>query len=181
MTEIETLRTAAQAVIDRWETPLWKDAPATAGYIAALRDALAAAHTEHHIDMVGRWYMVNRDGMATLCTDRADAEKEAADAQSVWPHMGPHRAVQLVEASFEAADVATAAAEGFRARDAEIAKLKGQRMVLCSLLRECLPVIEAMLQMPGDDDSDARLNGLAGRIMAAQEVIAEDQVKGGEL
>ncbi len=46
----------------------------------------------------GNWYMVNKDGMATLCTDRADAEKEAADAQSVWPHMGPHRAVQLVEA-----------------------------------------------------------------------------------
>lgn len=82
---------------------------------------------------------------------------------------------------FPPADMATAAADGYRASAAEVAKLRGQRMVLCSLLRECLPVIEAMLQMPGDDDSDARLNGLAGRIMAAQEVIAEDQVKGGEL
>ena len=69
---------------------------------------------------MGRWYMVNRDGMATLCTDRADAEKEAADAQSVWPHMGPHRAVRLVEASFEAADMATAAADGFRSAAAEV-------------------------------------------------------------
>jgi hypothetical protein len=69
---------------------------------------------------MGRWYMVNKDGMATLCTDRADAEKEAADAQSVWPHMGPHRAVQLVEASFEAADMATAAADGFRSAAAEV-------------------------------------------------------------
>ena len=42
--------------------------------------ALAAHHPERHIDMVGRWYMVNRDGMATLCADREDAEKEAADA-----------------------------------------------------------------------------------------------------
>ncbi len=42
---------------------------------------------------------------------------------------------------------------------AEVAKLRGQRMVLCSLLGECLPVIDAMLQMPGDDDSDAHLNG----------------------
>lgn len=41
-TQKPDLRTAAQAVIDHWETPLWKDAPATAGYIAALRDALAA-------------------------------------------------------------------------------------------------------------------------------------------
>ena len=77
-------------------------------------------------------------------------------------------------------DIATAAADGYRASAAEVAKLKGQRMVLCSLLRECLPVIDALLQMPGDDASDARLNGLAGRIMAALDAIAEDQVKGGE-
>ena len=129
---------------------------------------------------IGRWYMVNKMGMATLCMSKKDAEQEAADAQSFWPHMGPHRVVRLVDASFEAADMATAAADGFRARDAEVAKLKGQRMVLCSLLGECLPVIDALMQIPGDDDSDARLNGLAGRIMGALEAIAEDQVKGGE-
>ena len=33
------LRTAAQAVIDRWDTPLWKDVPATAEYIGRLRPA----------------------------------------------------------------------------------------------------------------------------------------------
>lgn len=129
---------------------------------------------------IGRWYMVNKDGMATLCTDRADAEKEAADAQSVWPHMGPHRAVQLVEASFEAADIATAAADGFRSAAAEVAKLRGQRMVLCSLLVECLPVIDALMQIPGDDDSDAHLNGLMTRAGDALVAIAEGQVKGGE-
>ena len=127
-----------------------------------------------------RWYMVNRDGMATLCVDRADAEKEAADAQRFWPHMGPHRAVRLVEASFDAADMATAAADGYRASAAEVAKLKDQRMMLCSLLREFLPVIEAVLKTPGDDDSDARLNRLAGRIRGALNALAEDQVKGGE-
>lgn len=126
------------------------------------------------------WYMVNRDGMATLCTDKADAEKEAADAQSVWPHMGPHRAVRLVEASFEAADIATAAADGFREGAAEMAKLRGQRMVLCSLLGECRPVIEALMQMPGDDASDAHLNGLLARVGDALVAIAEDRVKGGE-
>lgn len=196
----------------------------------------------------GRWYMVTQDGAATLCVDRADAEAEARKADREWPRNGPHRAVRLVEASFEAADIATAAADGFRdgasiaatwiaSKDqmpppgvrvfcgdvdsdrvgydcwagddfiwtpshwmhipefhaiqhqpigrvigsAEVAKLRGQRMVLCSLLGECLPVIDALMQIPSDDASDARLNGLAGRIMAAQEVIAEDQVKGGEL
>lgn len=68
-----------------------------------------------------RWYMVNRDGMATLCTDKADAEKEAADAQSVWPHMGPHRAVQLVEA----ADVEAMRA-GYAAARLEIASLQAR-------------------------------------------------------
>lgn len=36
------LREAAQAVVDRWDTPVWKDVPATAVYINALRAALEA-------------------------------------------------------------------------------------------------------------------------------------------
>ena len=70
----------------------------------------------------GRWYMVNKDGMATLCADEADAQREAADAQAIWPGMGPHSAVQLVDAGrasmqfpgFTAADMATPSAQGFR-------------------------------------------------------------------
>lgn len=37
----DELATAAQAVIDRWDTPLWKDVPATAEFINALRAAVA--------------------------------------------------------------------------------------------------------------------------------------------
>lgn len=36
----------AQAVVDRWETPLWKDAPATAGFIYDLRDAITQAQAQ---------------------------------------------------------------------------------------------------------------------------------------
>ena len=133
---------------------------------------------------IGRWYMVDKDGMATLCADQKDAEFEAKDADAAWPEFSPHRAVQLVEASFEAADMATAAADGFRdgvAHAAEtVAELRGQRAVLCSLLGECLPVIDALMQIPGDDDSDARLNWLAGRITGALNALAEERVKGGE-
>lgn len=39
------LREAAQAVVDRWDTPLWKDVPATAEYINRLRSALAEPET----------------------------------------------------------------------------------------------------------------------------------------
>jgi len=35
------LHKAAQALVDRWDTPLWKDAPHTGQYIDALRAALA--------------------------------------------------------------------------------------------------------------------------------------------
>ena len=38
--EVARLRLAAQAVVDRWDTPLWKDVPATAVYINALRKEL---------------------------------------------------------------------------------------------------------------------------------------------
>ena len=37
------LREAAQAVVDRWETPTWKDAEPTAAVIYRLRDILANA------------------------------------------------------------------------------------------------------------------------------------------
>lgn len=38
--ELEALRAAAQAVVDRWETPLWKDVEPTAVFIYKLRDAI---------------------------------------------------------------------------------------------------------------------------------------------
>ena len=113
----------------------------------------------------GNWYMVNRDGMATLCVDREDAEKEAANANLNWPkRLGPHRAVRLVESP----------------QFGDFFRLKGQRMVLCSLLGECRPVIDAMLQIPGDDASDAHLNGLLARVGDALVAIAEERVMGGE-
>ena len=37
---IAELEQAAQAVVDRWDTPSWKDVPATAEYINRLREAL---------------------------------------------------------------------------------------------------------------------------------------------
>ena len=65
--------------------------------------------TKQNDETQSRWYMVNKDGMVTLCADQADAEQVAKDAQEVWPHMGPHRAVQLSESAgawFTAADMA---------------------------------------------------------------------------
>lgn len=46
-----------------------------------------------------RWYSVTRDGAATLCVDEDDARQVASESDVAWPRMGPHRAVQLVDAS----------------------------------------------------------------------------------
>ncbi len=43
-----------------------------------------------------RWYSVNTIGMATLCRGEADARREAADADAMWPRHAPHVATQLV-------------------------------------------------------------------------------------
>jgi hypothetical protein len=44
-----------------------------------------------------RWYSLSREGIATLCTDEADARSAANHSNGAWPSAGPHRAVQLVE------------------------------------------------------------------------------------
>ena len=91
-----------------------------------------------------------------LCVGEQDALDESARADKEWPRNAPHRAVQLVEAS-------------------ELANALGTRKVLWNLLGECLTVIDALMQIPGDDDGDARLNGLAGRINDASTAVqAED-------
>jgi hypothetical protein len=42
----DRLAVAARAVVDRWETPLWKDAPHTGQFIRALADALDALNAK---------------------------------------------------------------------------------------------------------------------------------------
>ena len=42
----DELLAAAESVVERWETPLWKDVPATADYIARLRQAVEAVKEE---------------------------------------------------------------------------------------------------------------------------------------
>ena len=62
----------------------------------------AADHFPDAGQMVpARWYMVDKIGMATLCSNRADAEQEAKDATLCYPHMAPHRAVLLAPGACE--------------------------------------------------------------------------------
>ena len=43
------------------------------------------------------WYCIGKDGIATLCADKDDAEQSAKLASLDWPNNAPYRAVQLVE------------------------------------------------------------------------------------
>ena len=54
------------------------------------------------------WYALAADGMATLCVDRDDAEKTAADSEKEWPNCGPFRAVQLYTAPPQGAPITDA-------------------------------------------------------------------------
>ena len=66
------------------------------------------------------------------------------------------------------------------AAHAQLANALGTRKVLWNLLGECLPVIDALMQLPGDDDSDAHLNSLAGRINDARTVVQAEELPASE-
>jgi len=107
---------AAQAVIDRWKTPLWKDVPATGNYINALRDALEAARstltppdTKGALDDTKepfRWMAMFNDGTGQVFKTKSGAEVYAEKAWSkceVFPIYRaaltrPSREKQLLEA-----------------------------------------------------------------------------------
>ena len=112
----------------------------------------AMDHFRDATKMMGRWYMVTHDGVATLCEDRRDAEEEAKDADMAWPHSGPHRAVQLVEAStagFTAADMATASAQGFKDGAASVAASAASEPV-ASAHRDTLAMLNSGQVRPWD-------------------------------
>lgn len=53
-----------------------------------------------------RWYVVSRDGLATLCADGEDAQKGAETCNFLYPRHAPHRAMQMVDAGEITAAVA---------------------------------------------------------------------------
>ena len=52
-------------------------------------------------DLPPRWYVVDRDGLATLCASERDALHVADDARLQWPQRGPYRAVLMGDVAQE--------------------------------------------------------------------------------
>jgi hypothetical protein len=59
---MKTLREAAQAVVERWDTPLWKDVEPTAKYINELRAALEATEPVQQVS----WTLKYKDSTPRL-------------------------------------------------------------------------------------------------------------------
>lgn len=92
----DDLRAAAQAVVDRWDTPLWKDVPATAEYIGRLRAALAAQAPQQAAPAVASKAVLTaiRDANLQLVRTGEDTFmlvtlKQAAPLQEVQYDHGP--------------------------------------------------------------------------------------------
>ena len=99
-----------------------------------------------------RWYFVNQIGMATVCADKSDAEKEASVADQAWPRHAPHVVMQLVDAAqLDSERAARQAAqrriEELQAQlvraDAERCQAVAAERCACLLVREKLPVPES--------------------------------------
>lgn len=128
----------------------------------------------------GHESMTHADALAEIAAIRAEnvelrAQLEAIGAGGVAPLIG-----QQTRDSFTAADMATAAEEGYRDGAAETAKLRGQRMVLCSLLGECCGHLEDAAHAMHMVEEEMPVWDLVERIESALKAISEDQVKGGE-
>lgn len=67
-------------------------------------DTNAARRWSESNDQVGqvseaRWYCLDRDGVAMLCKDEADAQAQVIENDDCWPQRAPHRAVLLGDVS----------------------------------------------------------------------------------
>jgi hypothetical protein len=101
--DAKELLEAAKAVVERWETPLWKDVPATAEYIYRLRDALNAYKPTE-----GQAMKTINDislGITSLIEDLLEIKENVSD--EVFEHLDAMEA--FLEYAIDAADKAEAA------------------------------------------------------------------------
>ena len=134
------LRTAAQAVVDRLDTPLWKDVPATAEYIGRLRAALAAGRAtaaqgdaiEHELAMLIRRIV---SSARRNCQDESNVLKLANEA---WAYLVRKGLVgsPLRDAGIES-DVAPQAADSVQEDSARLDFLIEQRAYVVSYPDAC--------------------------------------------
>lgn len=58
--------------------------------------ALRALLTDAPVAGDARWYVLDRNGAATLCVDEADARSVASECDQTFPRMAPHTPTRMV-------------------------------------------------------------------------------------
>lgn len=91
------LRKAAEALVDRWDTPAWKDAPHTGVFIDALRAALEQLKQEE------AKAAARRAAWADAAAWAADAAAWAAADAATWSKFDPCGLLERLVAAGEQA------------------------------------------------------------------------------
>ena len=109
---------------------------------------LASPLTEQLGPVPARWYVVDADGLATLCKDEADARESAAGYWSLYPRRAPYRAVLLGDAATARARIAEleAADEGARVAYGHLSAQKRTLERDCTHLRGLLDDAHAQIR-----------------------------------
>ena len=106
-----------------------------------------------------RWYCLDRDGVAMLCKDEADARAQVIENDDCWPGRAPHRAVLLIEANAADAHIQMARLIELETAEHERDILRTNTQSLAMMLRKCAH----RLKCNGHEDLSADVVGLLRR------------------
>ena len=87
------LRRSAQALVDRWDTPLWMDVPHTAKYIDALRAALVTPSDDtHRLPETEAWLIRLSNGTRFIHGHNSIGDFRAIDPEATVTELIPRAA-----------------------------------------------------------------------------------------
>ena len=143
-------------------------------------DTNAARRGSESNDLLGqaseaRWYCVDRDGVAMLCKDKADAHAQALENDACWPGRAPHRAVLLGEVSPVDAHIPMARLIELETAEHERDILRTNTQSLAMMLRKCAH----RLKCNGHEDLAADVVGLLRRYGLLGSPLRETETKHG--
>ena len=106
-----------------------------------------------------RWYCLDRDGVAMLCKDEADARAQVIEHDDCWPRRAPHRAALLGDVSAADAHIPMARLIELETAEHERDILRTNTQSLAMMLRKCAH----RLKCNGHEDLSADVVGLLRR------------------
>ena len=122
------LLSAAKAVIERWDSPLWKDLPPTANVIARLRDAVNKLEGDAEAEANSRRVVACLNACAGISTENLEDNLPVKELADRYNALQKHCDGFAEQAAFQR-DARLGALK-------ELAKVEGQRDMLLDVLRK---------------------------------------------